>query len=1015
MSPKKKVPRVAYQGEPGAYSEGSTLEAFLPTGVKVETIGHQTFDDVFNALATGAVEYAAVPVENTLGGSIHVNYDLMLRYHGKVHVVGEHAYRVRHSLLALKGVTKKDIKKAMSHPQALAQTEGYQKAHGIEPVPAYDTAGSAKIVREKGLRDTAAIASARAAEVHGLEVLEYGIEDDPNNFTRFLILAPYRCEMPEDAAAKTSIVFIPKRNEIGVLHKALSCFAQREIGLSKIESRPFKSGDLADASKAPATEAPGPSPAKKARIEPSSSGSPPHDYSHANFEYAFYLDVLSQASSPECQNALRHLAELSRFVKVLGTYPVDGIRLMPASPEVGVLAEAPLWHEPLVSPVRVGIIGFGTFGQFLARRWRMRGHAIFAQSRSDYTAAATSMGVTFVNKVEDLVKHKLDVLVLCTSILSFESVLASLPAALLKDVLVVDVLSVKGHAKQSMLKTLPDSCDILCTHPMFGPDSGKDSWQGLPCTFDNVRITDFHRAARFLSLFENEGCKMVRMTCEEHDTQAAGSQFVTHLTGRILANLDLKQSPIATAGFKALLKLVDTTCSDSFDLFYALYSHNPASSEQLQQFKQAFTEMSDQLTSFESGGGSSSGSNGKTKISDVVNSMALSKTIAVTDKAAQLKNAGKQVLSLSVGEPDILPPPAVMTAAHKALDDGHVRYTECGGLMALRVAICDYLKKDKDLPYKPNQIVCSNGGKQCLLQAMLAVCDPGDEVVVPAPYWVSYTQMAVLARAKSVVISTKEKDGYCLMPEDLEAALTPKSRVLILCNPSNPTGAVHPKALLEKIAAVLRKFPRVIIFADEIYEQITYDEPAIAFASLPGMLERTVIINGFSKGPAMTGFRLGYLAAPAAIASACIKVQSQNTSAPCSVSQHAAIASLVQKDEKWLSDAVAGYRKKRDYVVKRLRAMPGVTHDYEPQGAFYAFPTVHGNFGKKTPDGTLLTDAEGVCLYLLESCLVALVPGEAFGDGNCVRLSYAASMETLKECMDRMEKGFKALKPAKKK
>jgi prephenate dehydratase len=222
--------RVGYQGEPGAYSEGAALEAFKPTGLQIEPVGHASFEEVFQALASGAVEYAAVPVENTLGGSIHVNYDLMLRFSGKVHVLGEHSFRVRHTLLALPGVKKADVKKAMSHPQALAQTEGYLKGAGIQAVPAYDTAGSAKMVREQGLRDTAAIASARAAEVHGLEVLDFGIEDDANNYTRFLILGREAVTVPEDMPAKTSIVFVPKANVVGVLHKMLSCFAQRDIG-----------------------------------------------------------------------------------------------------------------------------------------------------------------------------------------------------------------------------------------------------------------------------------------------------------------------------------------------------------------------------------------------------------------------------------------------------------------------------------------------------------------------------------------------------------------------------------------------------------------------------------------------------------------------------------------------------------------------------------------------------------------------------------------------------------------
>jgi len=329
-------------------------------------------------------------------------------------------------------------------------------------------------------------------------------------------------------------------------------------------------------------------------------------------------------------------------------------------------------------------------------------------------------------------------------------------------------------------------------------------------------------------------------------------------------------------------------------------------------------------------------------------------------------------------------------------------------MLALRETICDYLRVSKGVSYTPAQVICSNGAKQSLLQCMLALCGPGDEVVIPAPYWVSYTQMSGLCGAKPVVISTRPEDGFLLQPEDLEAALNPSSRVFILCNPSNPTGAVHPLELLKKLAAVLARYPRVIVLADEIYEQITYDEPHVAFASIEGMYDRTVTINGFSKGQAMTGFRVGYIAASAEITAACNKVQSQNTSCPCSISQHAAIAALRDVPPSFQTEAIANFRAKRDFVLQRLNAMPHISCP-TPQGAFYAFPTIAGLFGKRTPGGTTLHDSEGVCLYLLEDCHLALVPGEAFGDGSCLRISYAASIEELTKAMDIMEEGIKKL------
>ena len=250
-------------------------------------------------------------------------------------------------------------------------------------------------------------------------------------------------------------------------------------------------------------------------------------------------------------------------------------------------------------PLRVAVVGFGTFGQFLARRWVSRGQRILATSRTDYSALAADMGVEYFASAAELSAHEVDVVLVSTSIMSFESVLSKLPTSLTRGRLVVDVLSVKSHAKTTMLRLLPAEADLLCLHPMFGPESGKDGWDGLPVVYEGVRVVDHRRAARFLSLFDEEGCNMVQMSCEEHDKLAAGSQFVTHLTGRLLARLGVAPSPIATQGYRALLKLVDNTQQDSFDLFYALYSHNPASSQTLADFANAFEELRAELQGFD--------------------------------------------------------------------------------------------------------------------------------------------------------------------------------------------------------------------------------------------------------------------------------------------------------------------------------------------------------------------------------------------------------------------------------
>lgn len=416
--------RVAFQGERGAYSEASAREMFAvaaergAAALAVDAVPCASFDDVFTALISRKVEYAAVPIENTLGGSIHANYDLLLRHHGAVHIVGEHSFRVRHALLVLKGTRKADIKRVMSHPQALAQCDGFIRRNGWECVPAYDTAGSAKMIAEQQLRDTAAICSASAAELFGLDIIESGIEDDANNFTRFLLLSRSPALPPSEAPCKTTVVFQPSTNEAGILFKALSVFALREIDLCKIESRPGRrvvaneggrtdgaataaegrSNGAAAAGGAVVAGAPA---SKRAKTAGSGTGGSSVAVAAASFEYTFYIDLLAHTSDVKVQNALRHLGEIAPFVRVLGCFPADGILVASAAdvhggPRAqlggGAGARAPTRS---VAALRVGIVGFGNFGQFLAQWFVAAGHELFAASRTDYSEVAAKLGVTF--------------------------------------------------------------------------------------------------------------------------------------------------------------------------------------------------------------------------------------------------------------------------------------------------------------------------------------------------------------------------------------------------------------------------------------------------------------------------------------------------------------------------------------------------------------------------------------------------------------------------------------------
>ncbi len=396
------------------------------------------------------------------------------------------------------------------------------------------------------------------------------------------------------------------------------------------------------------------------------------------------------------------------------------------------------------------------------------------------------------------------------------------------------------------------------------------------------------------------------------------------------------------------------------------------------------------------------------RFNDRVDAMQPSATLAMKSRAEERRRQGHPVVALSAGEPDFDTPQPIADAGVRAIRNGFTHYTENTGILALREAICEKFDHDNGLSYTPEQIVCSNGAKQSLALAIHALCDEGDEVLVPAPYWVSYPEMARFSGAEPVVVPTRVDNDYRLTPEALDDAITDRTRLLILCSPSNPTGTVYPPEELAALADVLRRHEDVYVVSDEIYEHVIYDAEHRAFASFPGMKDRTVTVNGFSKAYAMTGWRLGYLAAPEPIAQAAAKIQGQFTSAPCSITQKAGVAAL-EMDKGPVEDMVAAFRRRRDVVVKRLRAIDGVRCP-TPEGAFYVYPDLSRFFGAEAPDGSTIEDGDDLCFYLLEEHNVALVPGPAFGEPKGLRLSYASSMADLETALDRIETGLAALR-----
>ena len=400
--------------------------------------------------------------------------------------------------------------------------------------------------------------------------------------------------------------------------------------------------------------------------------------------------------------------------------------------------------------------------------------------------------------------------------------------------------------------------------------------------------------------------------------------------------------------------------------------------------------------------------------------MAASETLAMTQTARELKEAGKDVISLSIGEPDFNTPEEVKEAAKQAIDENWTHYPPVPGYPELKKAICAKFKRDNNLDYTPDQIIVSTGAKQSIYQVVMALVNPDDEVIIPAPFWVSYKAIVQLAEGKSVYIQTKIENDFKVTPEQLRAAITPKTKRMIFSSPSNPTGMLYSHDELKALAEVLRDYPNIFVVADEIYEHINFEGKHESMAQFDWMKERTITVNGVAKGFAMTGWRIGFIGAPVAIAKACNKLQGQVTSATCSIAQRATIKAM-EMDPKTSKDIIEMrniFMKRRDMVFELLQQVP----DFKvrlPKGAFYFFPEVSSLYGKNVPADsafaqkfgkTKIENSTDFCMYILYDANVALVMGSAFGDDNCVRLSYATSEDKLREAVKRIKTAVENMK-----
>ena len=395
------------------------------------------------------------------------------------------------------------------------------------------------------------------------------------------------------------------------------------------------------------------------------------------------------------------------------------------------------------------------------------------------------------------------------------------------------------------------------------------------------------------------------------------------------------------------------------------------------------------------------------QLSNRLNRLAPSATLAMSQKSSEMKAQGIDVINMSVGEPDFNTPDHIKEAAKKAIDENYSRYSPVPGYPELRKAIVAKLKNENGLEYGINEILVSNGAKQSVCNTVMALCNDGDEVIIPAPYWVSYPQMAKLAGAEPVIVNAGFEQNFKMTPEQLEAAITPKTRMLILCSPSNPTGSVYSQEELDALAKVILSHEELYVLADEIYEHINYVGKHASIAKAEGMRERTIIVNGVSKAYAMTGWRIGYIAAPEWMVKGCNKLQGQYTSGPCSVSQKAAEAAYTM-DQTCVETMRQAFQRRRDLIVELAKDIPGLEVNV-PEGAFYLFPKCSSFYGKACGD-KVINNSTDLAMFLLEEGHVATVGGDAFGDPECFRMSYATSDDNIREAMKRIKETLAKLK-----
>lgn len=779
--------KLGYQGEENCYSY-QVIKKYLDNNLYNK--GFSSFESVFEALHYEEIDFAVIPIENSLGGCIFVNYDLFYKYNIKIH--SEFHHEIKHSLYSL-NPNKDNLKSVISHPQALQQCHNNIKKHNLKPEEFWDTSASLNEVVRRNDLTLGCIAPPNLGSKFNLFELEKNFNDQEKNITRFYLVSLKKRNLLHQNILLENLVatknkfsgYFISKNKIGILNECLEEFKNNNYNLTKIESRPYLGKD------------------------------------RDVFSYIFYLEGVIE----------KQVENINGF-ELFGLYP---------------LLNYNNYIQPSIGKLKVGIIGFGRFGQFIGEEMVNYGFDVYATSRTNYFNEAKKINITFLEreKFQEEMKKSFHVIILATSILSFESVLNSYPKELWENKLVVDVLSVKSFPYKVLEEYLPEN-DILLTHPMFGPDSAKSSgWNNKNFVYWSLKKSEnkIDILTEFLEFWKFQGCNMIEMEPEEHDRLTANSQFLTHFIGRTLELLNCENTLVDTDGYKSLIKIKEHSINDSWDLFSALSKFNPKTYDTISKLKYQLFSLEEKLLP----------SNG--------NKIKSSSTSEMFSKIAQMKENNIDVINSAIGVPSWYP-----EIDYNLLNLSSA-YTTSQGNNDLLLNLVKYYKKNHNLEIKKENLVIVSGGKPGIYLTLNLITKTSSKWLLPKPYWTSYPDMISLLNGETIFLESE--NCYLFSLEDVENNF--KNELvngIIICNPNNPTGYVYPEDFLENLVNICKKYEKYLI-VDEVYLPLTNRNTLYSKD-----YSKMVVISSFAKYWALPGWRVGWVLANDEIIKNLTKIQS---------------------------------------------------------------------------------------------------------------------------------------------